>query len=395
MTRIFFLPALLFAFLFTACHTGQRLTESGDYDQAVSFYVRKLKGKSKKKIEHVKGLELAFRKAQTRDLGTATALADEGRPENWERVNEIHRQIRRRQSLVAPLLPLRAKEGYQAQIAFVDIAVLETASRAKAAEHLYDRAVGLLARAERGDKLAARQAHSTLLDLEKRYYRDYRDKTDLLARARDLGTSYVLFEVKNQSDKVLPRAFAERILAMSKQDLDSEWKAFYFEAKEGVQYDYKAVFKVRNIDISPERVHERAYTDEKDIQDGWDYVLDARGNVKKDTLGNDLKTPRHVRIRANVLEVFQNKAARLAGTVEIYDPAQNSLLDRQDLSTEILFENYASTFVGDQRALSDASRSRVGCRPLPFPPDGDMLVQAADRLKPNLRDELRRNRAIL
>ena len=394
-TRTLLLFALLLSLLSTACNMGRNMVESGDYDGAVSHYAYKLRGKKKKKTEHVQGLELAFRKAQNRDLATATALADEGRPENWARVNNLHLQIRRRQNLVAPLLPLRSHEGYAAKIDFVDIAVLESASRAKAAEHLYDRATELIANAERGDKLAARKAYDYLLDLQKRYFSQYRDKDQLLVRARELGTSYVLFEVKNQSDKVLPRAFAERILAMSKQDLDSEWKEFYFETKEGMNFDYKAVFKVRNIDISPERVHERAYVDEKEIQDGWDYVKDARGNVKKDSLGNDIKTPRYVRLQANVLEVFQSKAARLAGFVEIHDLYRSTLIDTRDISTEILFENYASTFVGDERALSDNTRCRIGNRPQAFPHDADMLVQAADRLKPSLREELRRSRAIL
>jgi len=395
MIRTCFLPVLFFSLLLTACHTGQNLLESGHYDAAVSHYVHKLQGKRKKKTEFVQGLELAFRKAQTRDLNTATALADEGRPENWERVNDLHRQIRRRQNLVAPLLPLRSRDGYQAKIDFVDIATLEAASRAKAAECLYERASELIVRAEQGDKLAAREAYKALRDLENRYYKDYKDKRDLLVKARNLGTSYVLFEVKNQSDKVLPRSFAQRILSMSKQDLDSEWKEFYFEPKDGMQFDYKAVFKVRNIDISPERVHERAYTDEKEIQDGWDYEKDARGNVKKDSFGNDIKTKRFILIRANVVEVFQSKAARLAGFVEIHDINRNILLDTRDISTEILFENYASTFVGDQRALSDASRTRIGNRPVPFPLDEDMLTQAADKLKPSLREELRRSPAIL
>ena len=177
--------------------------------------------------------------------------------------------------------------------------------------------------------------------------------------------------------------------------MDSEWKAFYFEPQAGIQYDYKAVFRITRIDASPERVHERRYIDEKEIQDGWDYVLDKRGNVMKDTLGNDIKVPRLVRIRAQIVEVQQTKAVRLAGYVEIRDEARNTLLDTRDLSTEVLFENYASTFMGDQRALTDDSRRRIGNRPLPFPPTEDMLVQAAERLKPNLREELRRSKAIL
>jgi hypothetical protein len=390
-----FAPIFLLAFVLTSCHTAQKYVESGDYDSAIDLCVRKLRGKSKKKTEYVQGLELAFRKAQARDLGTAERLAAEGRPELWERINDLHRDIRARQNKVAPLTPLVAKNGYRAQFDFVDIAAMERQSREKAAEYLYDQSIALLERAERGDKMAARNAYGLLLDLQKRYYPNYRDKNELLAKSRDLGTTYVLFEVKNQSGRILPQHFSDRLLAIGKQDLDSEWKEFFFEAEPGVQFDYKAVFKVRSIDISPERVQERAYADEKKIQDGWDYVLDKRGNVMKDTLGNDIKTPRMVVIRAEVLEVHQTKAARIVGAIEVRDVHNGSLLDTHELATEVVFENYASTFRGDARALSEDSKCRIGNRPLPFPLDSDMLVQAADRLKPEVREELRRSRAIL
>ena len=357
--------------------------------------MQKLQGRKKKKDELVRGLEIAFRKAQAQDLHTVSQLAAEGRPENWARINDIHQCIQDRQRLVAPLLPLVSEKGYKARIELVDIAKMERESREKAAEYLYNKALGLIERGQRGDKNAARDAYSTLLKLEDRYYRSYKDKEQLKRLAREFGTSYVLFEIKNQSPQVLPSAFADRLLAIGKQELDSEWKAFYFEPQAGIQYDYKAVFRITRIDASPERVHERRYIDEKEIQDGWDYVLDKRGNVMKDTLGNDIKVPRLVRIRAQIVEVQQTKAVRLAGYVEIRDEARNTLLDTRDLSTEVLFENYASTFMGDQRALTDDSRRRIGNRPLPFPPTEDMLVQAAERLKPNLREELRRSKAIL
>ena len=184
-------------------------------------------------------------------------------------------------------------------------------------------------------------------------------------------------------------------MAFDKQGLDSEWRDYSFEEKPGLHYDYKVIYKVRDIDISPERVQERAYIDEKKIQDGYDYVLDNRGNVKKDSLGNDIKIPRMVSIRADVLEVHQSKAARIGGAIEVRDLNRNSLLETCDLATEVVFENYASTFHGDERALSQDSKNRLGNRPLPFPRDEDMLVQAAERLKPDVKEELRRSRAIL
>lgn len=385
---------LLFAFLLPACHTAQKRSESGDYDSAIDICVRKLAGKSKKKLEYVQGLEVAFQKAQARDLHLATNLANQNREENWEKVNRIHRQIRDRQQQVSPLLPLIASNGYRPRIELVDINQLESVSCEKAAEYLYHKAQGLLDKAERGDRPAAREAYATLRDLEVRYYQTYKDKTELKARARDLGTSYVLFEVKNQSNKLLPRAFSERMLHLGKSDLNSEWKAFYFEAQPGVQYDYNVVFKIRQIDISPEKIYERAYTDEKEVQDGFDYVLDTKGNVRKDTAGNDMKKPRYIRLRADVLEVFQSKAARLSGNLEVYDGDRRTLLHQRDLGTEVLFENYASTFKGDRRALTEDSRRRIGNQPLPFPRDEDMLVQAGDRLQPELRKELQHNRAI-
>ncbi len=389
-----FVPFFLLAFLLTACHTAQKFVESGDYDSAIDFCVQKLQGKPKKKIEYVQGLEVAFQKAQSRDLATIDQLMATDRPENWERINQIHRIIRNRQNKIAPLLPLSDKDGYQAKFAFVNIEKLENESCEKAAAYLYDRAQTSLSKAERGDKQAARDAYYDLVDLGNRYFHDYKDKAQMMQQARTLGTSYVLFEVKNQSDKVLPKAFAERILAIGKRDLDSEWKSYYFAAAEGIQFDYKAIFKIRQIDISPERVQERQYIDEKEIEDGYDYVLDAKGNVMKDTLGNDVKVKRYARIRAFVTEVHQSKGARLTGFVEVHDAYRNTLLGTRDLGTEVLFDHYASTFSGDQRALTNDSCNRIGGVPVSFPRDEDMLVQAADRLKPDLRDELRRNSLI-
>ncbi len=388
-------PVLLLSFLMTACHTAQKYMESGDYDGAIEFCVHKLRGKSKKKTEYVRGLEAAFQRAHARDQATVRNLVAAGRPENWERIHAIHQAMADRQRRIAPLLPLVSSDGYRATFDLLDVAALERESRTNAADYLYNHAKTLLEKAENGDKLAARSAYRELRDLESKYYRDYKDTDKLMQAARELGTSYILFEVNNRSAQVLPRNFVDQILAIGKKDLDSEWKAYYFDKKPGETFDYRVVFNVSDVDISPERVHERAYVDEKEIRDGWDYVLDAKGNVLKDSLGNDVKKPRMVCIRANVIEVYQTKAARLTGRVEVYDAQQNTLLDSRQLGTEILFENYASTYTGDKRALSDDTKRRIGNAPQPFPRNEDMLVQAAERLKPDLKKELRSNRVIL
>ena len=195
-------PVLLLSFLLTACHTAQKFIESGDYDGAIEFCVRKLRGKSKKKTEYVQGLEAAFRKAQARDLATVKHLIAEDRPENWERINEIHRGMNARQRKISPLTPLVSKDGYRAKFEFVNIGKLESESREKAAEYLYNCAEDLLQQAEKGDRLAAREAYNTLKSLETRYFRQYKNKDRMLQDARSLSATHRAPERPNLRDEL-------------------------------------------------------------------------------------------------------------------------------------------------------------------------------------------------
>ena len=194
-------PAILILLsgVFFSCHSTIKLTESGDYDGAIDLCIRNLRGKSPKKLKYVQALELAFSKAQERDTDAIASLKSGDRGENWIRINEIHQDIRRRQDKIKPLLPLSAETGYQAKFDLMDISTMENESRMKAADYLYSRAEALIEKGEKGNKLAAREACDVLNDLSRRYYRsEYREKDALMKRARELGTSYVLVELKNR-----------------------------------------------------------------------------------------------------------------------------------------------------------------------------------------------------
>jgi hypothetical protein len=376
-------------FLASSCRTGQYLVEHGDYDAAIEHATDRLRGRKHKKERHVLTLETAFRRANERDLASIDHLKASDRPEQWERIHHIALNINRRQQLVAPLLPLTTKDGYTANITFLEIEGLVRDSREKAAEHLYNLAIEHINQAENGDRAAARTAHHHLMQIEQRYFPNYRDSYQLRARARQLGTAQVLVTMNPQTPQRLPRSFATQLMSTAQYRLGSdEWREFDYSPEPGKTYDFKVVVTVQDIDIAPERVSERSYREEKEIEDGYEYVLDQRGNVMKDTLGNDIKRKRFVWIAADVLEVYQTKAARVQAALEVYDGRHQNLLQSSPLSTEIRFEHYASTFRGDQRALSDQSRCRIGSQPRPFPSNEDMLVQAADNMKHELYREL-------
>ena len=396
-TRNFFHPVLL---LFTAillsinaCVSPQDMIEAGDYDLAIYKSLKKLKGKKKKKQEFVTAVEEAFRKATDKDMRMIERLKGDGLDANWVEINKVHKRIRKRQELLEPYLPLIDRKGLKAEFRFVKIDELERESRNKAAAYHYDKAVQLLVEARQGDRQSARSAYAQLNKIDD-YFRDYKNKKSLLNEALNLGQTHIAFKIANDAGVILPADFERELLNIGVGDLNSRWKTFHLKPTEGEDYDYQLMVRLTNIDVSPEFVKEREYVDVKEIEDGFDYVLDSNGNVLKDTLGNDVTIPRKAFIQAQVFETFQNKFARIKGDIEFVDVRTRNLVRSDAIYIEALFENYASTFRGDRRALSRASKNRIGNRPVPFPADEELLLQAADELKPVLREKMSYYRSI-
>lgn len=382
---------LLVLFALNACVSPVNLTEQGRYDEAIDLCVRKLSGKKKKKAKYVEALETAFEKATQTDMRAVESLTKEDRPENWEIILRIHQGIRQRQSKIEPLLPLVDEFGRTAQFRFVRIDDLEREAKEKTADYYYSEGMRLLERARQtGVKQDARQAY-TYFSRISNLFRNFKDYDERLQEAHVLGTVNVLIRMSNESNVVLPRNFEEELLRMSTGDLNSHWKMFYTETQRDLQMDYTVLFRITDIAVSPERVREREYNDYREIEEGFEYVLDQNGNVLKDSLGNDVTKPKRITVQATVLEVFQNKAASVNGRVDYIDNVTRNLIDSDQLNVNSLFENYASTFRGDRRALSKESLQRIGNQPMPFPPDEALLLQAANLLKPMLKQQIARN----
>ena len=390
-----FILTIFAAFLFfSACSSPQKLVEQGDYDDVISKAINKLAGKKKKRTEHVVALQEAFQRATQADMRLAARIKAEQRSNGWERVYDVYRGIRKRQERIEPLLPLIDERGVEAEFQFVKIGGLESEARKKAAESLYQSAGDLLIAARKGDKPAARDAAAKLERIE-RYDRNYKDSRALIQEALTLGRTYILFKMVNNAPTILPAAFERELLAIGTYDLESKWKSYHVRAQPRIHYDYEVVINVTDIEVSPEVIKERQYDDTKEIEDGFEYVLDENGNVMKDTSGNDIKIVRNVIIKATVLEAFQNKAAHVGGRLEIFDRNTKSLLESQRFDGEAVFEHYSSSFQGDERALTDQSKKYCSNSPQPFPTDEVLLLDAADHLKPIIKRKIANTRILL
>lgn len=390
MKRYTISPVLLIALallFFQGCASVDKLVENGHYDQAIELAQRKLSGKQRKSPRFVRAAEEAFAKVTARDMAEIERLKAANRDENWGRINAKYRQIRKRQDAIIPLLPLVDKHGYQATFAFVDVTASEEESRSRAAAFHYSEGLELLDRARNGDKMAARAAYRELEESQY-YYRNYRDTEQLQAMAHELGTVHVLVEVINDAPVVTPAEFDRRLKAVNLADLNSFWQLYHLNPRAVDQFDFRINLRILDIAVSPEQVREREYVDTREIEDGYEYVLDENGNVAKDTLGNDIKVPRNVLVKAWVIETYQIKEAQVQANLEVIDLRTNQIIRTQSLGATAIFENYASTFRGDRRALSPETRRRIGNVPMPFPSGEAMIIQAADQLKPALLDRL-------
>ena len=389
-TAILFQMAILL-FLTTACRSSQKMVEQGDYDTAIRQSVQRLAGKKKKKAKEVNALQIALNKANSQDIERIEQLKRANRSENWERIYDLATNIEKRQDRIQPLLPLMDDRGRTIDFRFVKVNGILQEARGKASEHLYDLALTDLARARRGDKLAAREAFENL-ERSQRYLSPYKDRKDLIREALELGTNHILLTVRQDGRAILSAAFERELLRLNVADLNDRWRIYHTQERRDEQYDYEVVVQLERMDVSPESLRERSYRDEKEIESGSRKLLDDTGKEVKDSSGNVITVPIIKVISADVLEVYQSKAATVSGRLLFYNRKTKQLIDSESITAEANFENYAVTFRGDRQALSNESRRLIGNSPRDFPSDEALLLDAADVLKPILMEKIKRVR---
>ena len=372
-----------------SCKSVQKMVDKGDYDGAIALAAKKLQGKENKKTKYVKGLERAFKKITDRDMENYRVLAKEGRGENWSSMYNILSRVDARQAVISPLVPLVSNQGYEAHFRFVKTKELLVAAKAGASNYHYELGKELIIAGRLGDKGAARQAHHELIRIQ-RYYPSYEDSRLLSDEALFLGTNRIFIRFEDTSFGFNTSRFYNE-LAFSPAELNTRWTEFHIDPPIDLPMDYEARLSLVRADVSRDNQDERYFTDTKSIEEGFDYVLDSKGNVKKDSLGNDIKEPKFIDIEAKIIELYRHKEALVEVGIEVIDLHNDALIDRDRISHNVRFEDYSCTIRGDRRALSDEARNKYKDRPLRFPSDSDMLLTAANEIRDDLRKKLRRS----
>jgi tetratricopeptide (TPR) repeat protein len=367
------------------------MLNSGNYDQAINKSIKKLKRNPGKEKE-ILVLQKAYKKANDRDKEKIQFLKADGTPDNWDNIFSLYTQMSYRQEKIKPLLPLEIASTHQPavfEILNYDQEIIN--AKQKAAEYFYVHANSLL---DKNDKIEARKAYNEFQQV-KSYYPNYKNVDELLKKAWTLGCSYVLFKMENRTGVPLPPNFEEELTKISLSDLNANW--LLYETKENKQhhYDYTILVNMKQIDVSPESVKEINNTEFKEVQDGYEYLLDDKGNVKKDSLGNDIKKPKYKTIKCMISETYQSKKAIIGGTLDYMNNNTGQLIKTNPIASENFFEYSSATAIGDLNALKPESRNKLGKKPVPFPNNFDMIFKAGQSLKGMVKDIIWSNKGIL
>ena len=379
-------PVILLLVLFAvSCTSSQKLLERGQYDRAIDKAVEKLQ-KKPGDSEELAVLKEAFELANMFDNERIEYLQLEGNDENWIEIFELYEQLDRRQDKIRRL-PSRVRNQFE----FVNYDRAIVDSKSAAADVSYRRGLEYM---EQGGKENYRLAWAEFIRAAE-LYPGYEDVEQKIEEARVLGLNHTLFVAENNSGVMVPDYFTTELSRITLRDLNTRWLNIDTFENNNITYDHLVVLNVTNIVFSPESVERQIIRESKEIQDGMTYAYDDDGNVRKDSLGNDIRIPNMINVSAEVTEVLQQKSAFVGGTLDIFELESDQLVHTDNLSVEFLFENRYGTVSGDERALSEETEEIVGGRELPFPSNEQMVMDAADLLKERTKNIIRSERRLL
>lgn len=378
------LPILLLSLVMSCSGKKQieKAVHSGNYDLAIENALKKLENNKNKerKQDYVMLLENAYIKATERNISAINHLKKDNNPNNYKGIYDNYIQLQQRQELIKPFLPLQIK-GKPVDFNFREYADEIAHARQNYSEQMYKDAKNML---QSKNKFDLRRAYETFEYIQK-INPNYKNVSQLMDEAYNLGTDYVIVTIENQTDQIIPQRLENDLLNFDTYGLDQFWTVYHAIPSNEINYDYAMALQLKRINISPERIKEKEIIREKKIVDGWKYQLDRKGNVKKDSLGNDIKIDKIVQVQARFHEYYQQKSTQVLAEVVYIDIKENRTLRVFPITSEFIFENIYGRFDGDDRALNKQDLDILRGKRVPFPSDEDMVYDTGEDLKLKLK----------
>ncbi len=363
----------------------QEALNTGNYVAAMNKAIKNLAENKTKKgnQEYITLLEEAFAKHSEREQQEIAFLQNDGNPANLENIYNKYLQLKQIQERIKPLLPLHINdEGRNAKFNFVNYDNKILATKDDLSEHLYENASSLLANAKY--KADFRAAYDDLKYLQE-INPGYKETVAKMDEAYNKGLEFVRVEIANQTEQIIPERLESELLDFNAFGIDNFWLQYHTNPLANVKYDYAMNLDFMEINVSPERVNETQIIKEKQIKDGWEYLLDTNGNVVKDSLGNKIKVDKMRTVTCKFFQFTQTKSAQIGAKVRFTDLNSGQEINAYPLSSQFVFEHVFANYQGDKRALEDDLLVFLNAREVPFPSNEQMVYDAGEDLKARLK----------
>jgi hypothetical protein len=243
-----------------------------------------------------------------------------------------------------------------------------------------------------GTKDSYRQAYAEFARARE-YVGDYEGIDQMMQESRYLGISRAYVTLKNYSATKFPDSFEKEMVALDLPRLDSEWVEYYTTLPDkDTQMDYLVNINLRVVGVSPDKQFQRDSLVKTTVEDGFDYVKDARGNVLKDSLGNDVKVKKYKDLQCALIQTFQVKECVIEGDVEILALYPEKTIKKEPIGATSNFEHVSARAIGDVNALSAAQKKLLQSQIVLFPTDLDMVLMCTENLKRAIRGFMETNK---
>jgi hypothetical protein len=373
--------------ILSGCGSSKKQLEKGNYDAAIEKAVKDLR-KDRNDAKQIDILDRSYLIANEQDLERVRFLKMEGRPNNWDEIYLVYQRLSNRQTLVRTVLPLNLN-GKSIEYPYTDYMSEMVNAKRKAADYYYANGKELM---KSGLKDSYRQAYNEFLRA-KEYVGNYPEIDNMIMESKYLGMSRVFVSIKNNSIIRFPQEFEQDLLALDLPRLNSDWVEYHtYNLDKTIKYDYYVNVNVRNVAVSPDQTAQRDSVIKRDVEDGFSYMLDKKGNVMKDTLGNDIKVKKYKTLQCALVETLQTKACRIDGDIEVVQVNPNKLLKKDPIGAQSNFEHVSARALGDVKALNERQLAKTKTSPMPFPTDIDMVIRCSESLKMAIRGAIENNR---
>lgn len=370
------------------CNPAKSAYKKGNYHLATIKSVEKLRKKPNDE-KTIAILKQSYENARRQDLDRIKYLRTENKPDSYNEIFQLFNKLKDRQSMVATITPLSYSQG-TLSFEYVDYDEEIVRAKEKAAEYFFKRGNDYL---RNGNRFDARLAYNDFQTV-KSYYWDYRGVDELINKARQEGMSYANIQVSDQTIYKLPKSFKDELIPADLNPIKSEWTEIRKTDNTGGM-DYQIEVIVKNIYLSPKNENEKVSMVSKEIEDGWEYVLDAKGNVMKDSVGNDIKIKKYKTVTCTIKEYLQKREVSIDGYISYRDLQSKSIIKQVPIGAKHTFQNIYATANGDLSILDKATKAILQNKPLPFPDDLNMIFMAGDVLKESIKGALQSNKSVL